>query len=238
LQEDNVAVVIGVGPGLGAAVAKRFAREGYALALVARKAESSEPVRAEIEQQGGVARVLTADAGDPAAVAAVFAEIQGKLGPVGVLVYNAGAFRMGEVAQLTPEQFEQGFRIGCFGAFLCAREVVPGMVERGRGTLLFTGATASLRSGAGFAAFAAGKFGLRAVAQSLAREVGPKGVHVAHVIIDGQIDTPHVRAMMPEREARTMLAPDAIAESYWQLHAQHPSAWTHELDLRPSPERF
>lgn len=238
MKHEKVAVVVGVGPGLGAAAAKRFAREGYAVALVARTLQSSADVQAEIAGQGGVARVVAADAGDPAAVAAAFAEIRAELGPVGVLIYNAGAFRVAEVADITPEQMEQAWRTLCFGGFLCAREVAPGMSERGRGTLLFTGATASLRGSAHFSALAVGKFGLRALAQSLARELGPRGVHVAHVIVDGQIDTPRVRSMMPDRDPGTMLSPEAIAETYWHLHAQDRTAWTHELDLRPSTEKF
>lgn len=238
MKHEKVAVVVGVGPGLGAAAAKRFAREGYAVALVARTLQSSADVQAEIAGQGGVARVVAADAGDPAAVAAAFAEIRAELGPVGVLIYNAGAFRVAEVADITPEQMEQAWRTLCFGGFLCAREVAPGMSERGRGTLLFTGATASLRGSAHFSALAVGKFGLRALAQSLARELGPRGVHVAHVIVDGQIDTPRVRSMMPDRDPSTLLSPEAIAETYWHLHAQDRTAWTHELDLRPSTEKF
>jgi NAD(P)-dependent dehydrogenase (short-subunit alcohol dehydrogenase family) len=128
--------------------------------------------------------------------------------------------------------------VNCLGGFLCAREVLPAMLESGRGTLLFSGATASLRGGARFSGLAVGKFGLRALAQSVAREFGPRGIHAAHVIIDGQIDTARVRSMMPGRDAASMLAPDAIAESYWQLHVQHPSAWTQELDLRPASEKF
>jgi NAD(P)-dependent dehydrogenase (short-subunit alcohol dehydrogenase family) len=238
MEREKVAVVVGVGPGLGAAVAGRFAREGYALGLMARTAESAAPVRAAIEERGGKALAVSADAGDPASVAAAFAEVRRQLGPVDVLVYNAGAFRMAEVMDVTPDQFEQAWRVGCFGGFLSAREVVPGMLERGRGTLLFTGATASLRGGARFSCLAVGKFGLRALAQSLARELGPRGVHVAHVIIDGQIDTPRWRAMSPGRDANTMLSPEAIAETYWQLHAQDRTAWTHELDLRPAVEKF
>ncbi len=140
--------------------------------------------------------------------------------------------------ELTPEQFDDCFKANCSGAFYGAQQVLPAMVEEGRGTILLTGATASLRGSANFAALAAGKFGLRALAQSTAREFGPRGVHVAHVIIDGQIDTPRAREMSPDREEHTMLSPDAIAETYWWLYSQDPTAWTLELDLRPSVERF
>ncbi len=235
---SKVAVVVGVGPGLGAAVARRFAREGYAVALMARGQGKLAPVEEAIRAEGGAPLSVPTDASDPASVAASFARVRDELGPVGVLVYNAGAFTMGGIADISPSELEASWRANCFGAFLAAREVVPAMVAAGRGTVLFTGATASLRGGARFACLAVGKFGLRALAQSMARELGPQGVHVAHVIIDGQIDTPRLRAMQPDREASTLLAPEAIAETYWQLHQQHPTAWTQEIDLRPAVEKF
>ena len=182
--------------------------------------------------------MFPADASEAGSVSAAFSRLRTELGPPEVLVYNAGAFAMGGILELDVATFESAGKVGCLGGFLSAREVLPAMLERGRGTLLFTGATASLRGSARFAGLAVGKFGLRALAQSMAREFGPRGIHVAHVIIDGQIDTARVRAMMPGREASSLLAPDAIAESYWQLHQQHPSAWTQELDLRPASEKF
>ncbi|WP_044188767.1 SDR family NAD(P)-dependent oxidoreductase [Hyalangium minutum] len=238
MTTTKVAAVFGVGPGLGAAVARRFAREGYAVALLARGESSLREVHAEISQSGGSAGVFPADAGDAGSVSAAFSRVRAELGPPEVLVYNAGAFHMGGILELDPAAFESAWRVNCLGGFLCAREVLPSMLERGRGTLLFTGATASLRGGARFAGLAVGKFGLRALAQSLAREFGPRGIHAAHVIIDGQIDTARVRSMAPGRDASTLLDPDAIAETYWQLHQQHPTAWTQELDLRPAPEKF
>lgn len=230
--------MFGVGPGLGASVARRFAREGYAVALLARGEANLREVHAEITRGGGRSAVVPADAGDAASVSAAFAQVRSELGAPEVFVYNAGAFQMGGILEVDPAAFESAWRVNCLGAFLCAREVLPAMLERGRGTLLFTGATASLRGSARFAGLAVGKFGLRALAQSLAREFGPRGIHVAHVVIDGQIDTARVRSMVPGRDASTMLAPDAIAETYWQLHQQHPTAWTQELDLRPAPEKF
>ncbi|QYJ16050.1 hypothetical protein Rxycam_01881 [Rubrobacter xylanophilus DSM 9941] len=235
---SGVAAVVGVGPGLGAAVARRFARGGYAVALMARRRESLEPVREEIEAAGGTASAIPADASDPGSAAAAFRRVREELGDPEVLVYNAGAFQPGGILEITPERFEECWRINCAGAFYAAREVLPAMAEKGRGTVLLTGATASLRGSAKFAALAVGKFGLRALAQSMAREFGPRGVHVAHVVIDGQIDTPQVRRRYPGREAHTMLSPESIAETYWQLHSQPPDAWTLELDLRPSVERF
>lgn len=237
-MSQKVAVVAGVGPGLGAAVARRFAREGYAVALVARRETHLASVREEIESEGGAALPVTADATNAGSVAAAFGRVRSELGDPEVLVYNAGAFQMGGILELTPEQFDDCLRANCSGAFYAAQQALPAMVEAGRGTVILTGATASLRGGARFSALATGKFALRALAQSMAREFGPQGVHVAHAVIDGQIETPRLRQASPERDASTTLDPDSIAETYWQLHAQDPRAWTLELDLRPSPESF
>lgn len=237
-MNGRVAAVLGVGPGLGASVARRFAREGLAIALLARREESVAGVRGEIEERGGTALSVAADATDPRSVSAAFERVRSELGDPGVFVYNAGAFQMGGVLEISPEKFDECFKANCAGAFYAAREVLPAMVEAGRGTVLFTGATAALRGSARFSALAVGKFGLRALAQSMAREFGPQGIHVAHVVVDGQIDTPRVREMSPDREEDTMLSPEAIAETYWRLHAQHRTAWTLEMDLRPSLERF
>ena len=235
---DKVAAVLGVGPGLGAAVARRFARGGFAVALMARREESVAGVREEIESGDGTALAIPTDATDPASVAAAFDRVRSELGDPEVFVYNAGAFQMGGILDLSPEKFDECFKANCAGAFYAAQQMLPPMVEAGRGTVLLTGATAALRGGARFSALAVGKFGLRALAQSMAREFGPQGIHVAHVVVDGQIDTPRVREMSPGREDHTMLSPDAIAETYWQLHSQDSTAWTLELDLRPSVERF
>lgn len=234
----KVAVVVGVGPGLGRALAIRFARGGFRIALVARNEASLAGTRAEITRTGGDARAFLADAGDEDSVRAAFARIHAELGPTDVLLYNAGAFEPGGLLALSAQQVERVWRISCLGGFLAAQAVVPGMLERGGGTVIFSGATASLRGSAGFAAVAIGKVGLRALAQSLAREFGPRGIHVAHVVIDGQIDSPRVRARLPDREPKTFLDPAAIAETYWSLYAQDASAWSHEVDLRPFVERF
>jgi NAD(P)-dependent dehydrogenase (short-subunit alcohol dehydrogenase family) len=230
MDTPKVAAVVGVGPRLGAALARRFAREGYAVGLFARSESNLRPVQQELEKAGGRAGVYVADATDAVSLGSAFARLRTELGAPEVCIYNAGTYPVAGFLELTPEQFESAWRIGCLGGFHTAREAVPAMLERGRGTLLFTGATASLRGGARFAAFAVGKFGLRALAQSLARELGPRGLHVAHVIIDGMIDTGSGSA--------TRLSPDAIAETYWQLHRQEPSAWTQEMDLRPAAEKF
>lgn len=233
-----VAVVLGVGPGLGSAVAQRFAREGYALGLMARGRDKLDPVAEAIEGEGGTALAVPADATDADSVQDGFRTVREQLGDPEVLVYNAGAFEMGGILEISAEDFDRCWRANCYGAFVAAREVLPRMVERGRGTVLLTGATAALRGGARFANLAVGKFGLRALAQSLAREFQPQGIHVTHVIVDGQIDTPKLRRMQPDREAHTMLDPDGIAETYWQLHVQDRSAWTQELDVRPHVETF
>ena len=234
----KVAAVLGVGPGLGAAVARRFASEGFAVALMARTEESVTAVREEIENGGGTALPVSTDATNPDSVAAAFERVRAELGDPEVFVYNAGAFQMGGVLEVSPAQFDECFRANCAGAFYAAREVLPAMVEAGHGTVLLTGASAALRGKARFSALAVGKFGLRALAQSMAREFGPQGIHVLHVIIDGQINTPRMREMSPDREEHTLLSPDAIAETYWRLHSQDHTAWTLELDLRPSVESF
>ena len=237
-MNGKTAAILGVGPGLGAAVARRFAREGFAVALMARREGSVAGVREEIEAAGGTALPVSADATDPASVAAAFDEVRSNLGAPEVFVYNAGAFQMGGILDISPEKFDECFKANCAGAFYAAQQVLPAMVDAGRGTVLLTGATAALRGGARFSALAVGKFGLRALAQSMARELGPRGVHVAHIVLDGQIDTPRVREMSPGREDHTLLSPDAIADTYWQLHSQHQTAWTLELDLRPAVESF
>jgi NAD(P)-dependent dehydrogenase (short-subunit alcohol dehydrogenase family) len=237
-MSDRVVAVLGVGPGLGAAVARRFAGEGFGVALMARKEESIADVREEIEGGGGTALSVSADATDPDSVARAFERVRGELRDPEVFVYNAGAFQMGGILDLSPEQFDDCFRANCAGAFYAAQQVLPAMVEAGGGTVLLTGASAALRGKAKFSALAVGKFGLRALAQSMAREFGPQGVHVSHVIVDGQINTPRMREMSPEREDHTLLSPDAIAETYWQLHSQDRTAWTLELDLRPAVESF
>jgi NAD(P)-dependent dehydrogenase (short-subunit alcohol dehydrogenase family) len=234
----KVAAILGVGPGLGAAVARRFAREGFAAALMARNEDGLSGIRQEIEEDGGAALSISADATDPASVEVAFGRVRDEVGDPEVFVYNAGAFQMGGVLEIPPERFDECFRANCAGAFYAAQQVLPAMVEAGRGTILLTGATAALRGSARFSALAVGKFGLRALSQSMAREFGPQGIHVAHVVIDGQINTPSMRERSPDREEHTMLSPEAIAETYWRLHTQDRTAWTLELDLRPSVEGF
>ncbi len=238
MSQSKVAVVLGVGPGLGAAVAHRFAREGFVVGLMARSSEQLTQIQSEIEQSGGKALSVTVDATEAASVKAAFEQVRSQFGSPEVFVYNAGAFKMAGILELTPDQFESSWKVNCFGAFLAVQQVLPAMVERGGGTILLTGATAAVRGSAKFAALAVGKFGLRALAQSLAREFGSQGIHVAHIIIDGMINTPRVRAMASEREEHTLVSPEAIAQTYWQLYQQDATAWTLELDLRPAVEKF
>ena len=219
-------------------MARRFAREGFAVGLMARGEVSLAAAQEEVEGSGGTALAVAVDATDAASVASAFGRVREELGEPEVFVYNAGTFQMGGILELSPEQFDDCFRANCSGAFYGAQQVLPAMVERGRGTIILTGATAALRGSARFAALATGKFGLRALAQSMAREFGPQGIHVAHVVIDGQINTPRLRETQPDREESTTLSPESIAETYWQLHAQDPTVWTLELDLRPAPESF
>lgn len=222
----ETAVVVGVGPGLGLALVNAFRKEGLTVLAAARRASKSNELR-------GDERIVPVDcdATEPAQVEALFERAAG-IGTLRVAVFNAGAFERGNVVDTEPAQFERCWRIGAFGGFLVGRAAARAMLAHGQGTILFTGATASLRGGAGFVNLAAPKFALRAVAQSLARELGPRGIHVAHVIIDGQI-----RARS-EGGADAHLDPGHLAGNYVALHRQQRSAWTQELDLRPWSEKF
>jgi NAD(P)-dependent dehydrogenase (short-subunit alcohol dehydrogenase family) len=236
MSDRHVAVIVGVGPGLGFALVRRFARAGMAVALAARSKERLEQLLAgePVEQ----AKVYACDATDKTAVDRLFTEVEQDLGAPEVVVFNAGAFRPGGILEIEPSEFEQCWRIGCLAGFLVGQAAVQRMVAQSHGTILFTGATAALRGSARFANLAVPKFGLRALAQSMARELGPKGVHVAHVVIDGQILSERYAHLEAGRGPDSLLQPDAIAEMYYQLHAQPRSAWTLELDLRPWSEKF
>jgi len=237
MSADRVALVVGAGEGTGGAIARRFAREGFTACVTRRNADKLAPLVAEIEAAGGAARAFGCDARSEEAVEALFAEIERDVGPVEVAVFNPGANVNFPIRELTARVYRKVWEMACFAGFLVGREAARVMVPRGRGTILFTGATASVRGGRGYAAFAGAKHGLRALAQSMARELGPEGIHVAHVVIDGAIDTAFIRENFGDAFARrgpdAMLAPDAIAETYWAIHAQHRSAWTFEADLRP-----
>ena len=241
-MKKKVALIAGVGDGLGSAVARRFAREGYDTVLVARSADRLERIASGIEAGGGRGVAYVADIRNEQAVSKLFDDVETEVGPISVVVFNTGAHHRASILDTEAEMFEKVWRLSCFAGFLVGREAARHMVPRGHGTILFTGATASLRGANHFAAFAAAKGGVRLVAQSMARELGPKGIHVASVIIDGMIDSPRVRERFPERinllPPEGMLRPDDIAETYLHIHQQPRSAWTFETDLRPWAENF
>jgi NAD(P)-dependent dehydrogenase (short-subunit alcohol dehydrogenase family) len=236
MSEQQVAVIVGVGSGLGFALVKRFAKAGMAMAMAARNREKLEQLLEKEPIEG--ARAYACDATDQAAVDRLFKEVDRDLGPPEVVVFNAGAFQPGGILEIDPAEFERCWRIGCLGGLLVGQAAARRMVANGRGTILFTGATAALRGSARFANLAVPKFGLRALAQAMARELGPQGIHVGQVIIDGQIRSERYAHLEAERGPDSLLEPDAIAEMYYQLHAQPRSAWTLELDLRPWSEKF
>jgi NAD(P)-dependent dehydrogenase (short-subunit alcohol dehydrogenase family) len=233
---QEIAIVVGVGPGLGWALTERFAQAGMQIVAAAR--DPSKLKRIVSTQQAPGVRFQACDAAQPADVASLFATVERELGIPSLVVFNAGAYVRGGILEITPESFEHCWRIGCFGGFLVGQAAARLMLSSAAGTIIFTGATASLRGSAGFANLAVPKFGLRALAQSMARELDPKGIHVAHVIIDGQIESERNRDLLDERGPASLLPPGAIAESYYQLHRQPRGAWTHELDLRPWVEKF
>ncbi|CAM4841425.1 unnamed protein product [Rotaria magnacalcarata] len=238
-SKKAVAIVIGVGPGLGASLAKRFAAGGYSVGLIARKESSLQPVQSELEQSGHTAMSVTADAGDAASVKNAIDTIRKKFdNDPEVLLYNASGFFYGSILDLKPEVLQAALNTTVVGALAASQEVLPAMIKNGKGTILFTGATASLRGSAQFAGFAISKFGLRALGQSMAREFGPQGIHVAHIIVDGGIRSPNQTESQPDKDIDSFLNSEAIAETYWQLHIQPRSTWTQELDLRPSTEEF
>ena len=233
--EGQIAFIIGAGPGLGLALARCFIGAGMYTGIAAR---SGERLQAMYKELGSQVTTYSCDVTDEENVSQAFGQLQKDLGVPDLVVYNAGAYQPARVVDIDTADFERCWRVGCLGGFLCGREAARIMLKAGHGTILFTGATASLRGGAGFANLAVGKFGLRALSQSMARELGPENIHVAHVIIDGQIMSERHADLAGKRPADGLLEPDAIAENYLQLHKQHRSAWTQELDLRPWVEKF
>lgn len=238
----KAALIIGAGDATGAAIARRFARGGYAACVTRRSADKLEGLVEAIRAAGGAAHGFAADARKEEDVVALVERIEREVGPIEVMVFNIGANVPASILEETARKYFKIWEMACFSAFLSGREVAKRMVERQRGTIIFTGATASLRGSANFAAFSGAKHALRALAQSMARELQPKNIHVAHVVIDGAIDTDFIRESFPERYALKdqdgILNPDHIAENYWHLHTQPRDAWTHELDLRPWSERW
>ena len=237
MNDDKAILVIGAGDATGGAVARRFAREGFAACVTRRNADKLQPLVQQIEAEGGRAHAFGSDARKEEEMVALVERIEREIAPIEVAVFNIGANVRFSITETTSRVYFKVWEMACFAGFLMGREVAKAMLPRGRGTIIFTGATASLRGREGFAAFAGAKHALRALAQSMARELWPKGIHVAHPVVDGAIDTEFIRSNFPERYAQKaqdgILNPDHIAELYWQIHCQPRDAWTHETELRP-----
>jgi NAD(P)-dependent dehydrogenase (short-subunit alcohol dehydrogenase family) len=230
---NRTCIVVGVGEGLGAALARRFAA-GYRVALVARSADVVDKVAAEIKAAGGTALPVRSDATMESQISDAYERIRRELGPLEVLIYNGGRRPMGRLMETTPQVFEETWRLHTFGAFLWARQVVPDMLARGGGTI----ATAGIRPWPTSAGFAPAKFAVRGLAQVMSRDLHPQGIHVAYVNVDGGIDMPLLRKFRPEAKDENLLKPAAIADAFWYLAHQDRSVWSHELDVRPFTEKF
>jgi NAD(P)-dependent dehydrogenase (short-subunit alcohol dehydrogenase family) len=244
-EAQRVAILVGAGDAIGSAVARRFAKGGYTVCICRRDAAKSQDLVDELTTDGRRIHALSVDARQEAEVQALFARVEKEIGPIEVCLFNAGSNVNKPLTETTEKLFFKAWELACYAGFLVGREAARVMVPRGRGTILFTGATASLRGGQGFAAFAAAKFGLRGVAQAMARELGPKNIHVVHLIIDAAVDSDAIRARFKAsgREVDN-IPPDSltrtasIAEAYWFAHQQSRDGWTHELDLRPAAETW
>lgn len=239
------ALVVGAGDYIGAAISRRFAREGYAVCMGRRNGDQLKPLADEIEAAGGEAHGFTLDARDEDQTVELFAKIEREIGPLEVVVFNVGGNVSFPIRDTTTRVFTKVWQMACLAGFLTGREAARYMAPRNKGTLIFTGATASVRGGSGFGAFSAAKSGLRALAQSMARELGPENIHVAHMVIDGGVDTAWVRGMIEKRTGSAdavpegaLVDPASIADAYWFIHQQPRDAWTFELDLRPSIEKW
>ncbi len=233
----ETAIVAGVGPGLGLAVARRFAREGLTVAMLGRDGDRLAEMAGGAEGGSGRLVPVTCDVTDPAQVAAAFKTVDG-LGTLRVAVYNAGPFEFFSAVDVDPAVFEACWKIGCFGGLLVGQAAAKRMLDAGRGTILFTGATASQRAGGKFVSLAAPKFGLRAVAQSMARDLFPQNIHVAHAVLDGLLTGPRHGHLADKKGPDGLLDADQVAEVYWQVHCQPRAVWMHEFDLRPWVESF
>jgi NAD(P)-dependent dehydrogenase (short-subunit alcohol dehydrogenase family) len=242
MASKRAALVVGAGDATGGAIARRFAREGYATVCTRRDLVHLQPLLEQIRAAGGEAHGFGSDARVEAEVIGLFETIERDIAPLEVVVFNIGANVNFPIRETTERVYRKVWEMAALSGFLAGREAAKVMVPRGKGTIIFTGATASMRGGSGFSAFAGAKFALRALAQSMARELGPQGVHVAHTIIDGAIDTEWIAKNFPQRyalkEQDGILNPDHIADAYWMLHQQPRDAWTHELDLRPWMEKM
>jgi len=243
-KRNATCAVIGAGDFIGSAIARRFAREGYTVFAGRRTADKLQTLKSEIEAEGGTCETRGLDARKEDEIATFLTEAD-KHAPLEVCIFNVGANVNFPILDTTERVFRKVWEMACYAGFLAGREAARIMVPREQGTILFTGATASMRGGKGYAAFASAKFGLRAVAQSMARELGPKNIHVAHLVIDSGVDTQFVRERIkaaggdPEKlPPDTLMEPDSIADAYWYLHSQKRDGWTHELDIRPYAETF
>jgi NAD(P)-dependent dehydrogenase (short-subunit alcohol dehydrogenase family) len=239
----KVALIIGAGDATGGAIARRFAREGYTACVTRRTADKLVPLVKQIEAAGGKAHGIASDARKEEDMVDLFARIERDIGTVEVAVFNVGGNVRFPIRETTTRVYTKVWEMTALGGFHLGREAAKVMVPRGRGTILFTGATASVRGGAGFAAFSGGKHALRSLSQCMARELGPQGIHVAHMVIDGGINTDFIKQMRPNDydslvASDGLLSPDAIADQYWHLHCQPRSAWTYELDIRPWSEKW
>jgi NAD(P)-dependent dehydrogenase (short-subunit alcohol dehydrogenase family) len=232
--KTKVAVVAGVGPGNGAALTRRFSEAGYAVAMLARTRESLEPLEREVDG----ARGFECDVSSAESVARAFARLRTDLGPVDVLLYNAGSGVFADVESITPQQFEQSWRVNAYGALLCAQEVIPDMKLKGGGSIVFVGATASRRGGPRSAAFAPAKAAQRSLAESMARSLWPAGIHVSVIVVDGVVDLPRTRRKMPDKPDGFFIKPAAVAETAFHLTCQDPSAWSFEVEARPFAESW
>lgn len=242
MTERKAVLVVGAGDATGGAIARRFAREGYVAVVTRRELASLDGLLAQIRAEGGEAVGFGSDARDEDQVVALFDQIEREVAPLEAVIFNIGANVNFPIRETTSRVYRKVWEMAAFAGFLAGREAAKVMVPRGRGTIIFTGATASIRGREGFSAFAGAKFALRALAQAMARELGPQGIHVAHTIIDGAIDTEWIAKNFPQRHALKdqdgILNPEHIADAYWMLHAQPRDAWTHELDLRPWMEKM
>ena len=237
MADPKAVLVIGAGDATGGAIARRFAREGYIACVTRRSADKLVPLVEQIRAEGGQAHAFGSDARKEEAMISLVEGIERDIAPIEVAVFNIGANVRFGITETTSRVYQKVWEMACFSGFLMGRETAKVMLTRGRGTIIFTGATASLRGREGYAAFAGAKHALRALAQSMARELWPKNIHVAHPVIDGAIDTEWIRSNFPERyalkEQQGIVSPDSIAEAYWQIHRQPRDAWTHETELRP-----
>ncbi|GAA6151486.1 SDR family oxidoreductase [Pseudoteredinibacter isoporae] len=240
--KGEVALIVGAGDAIGSAIARRFSQEGYTVVAVRRNGDRLKGLVEEIEASGGKAHGWSVDARDEEAIVALFARIESDVGPLAVVVFNVGANVPMKILETSSRKFSKIWEMACFAGFLSGREAAKTMLPRNKGTIIFTGATASVRGAAGFAAFASAKHGLRALAQSMARELAPQNIHVAHVVIDAAVDTAWIRENFlvhkTDRQEDDIVRPESIADAYVQLHRQPRDAWTFEMDLRPWVESW